>query len=574
MLWILQPRYREWSLPMARRGRGKAEQAQPKLVPIVLGVFDLLRRPITALGIEYSRFRALLELKLLLDTRRGGVAKERGEQTPFSAGLMMTCLVNLILGGLSGIGIVVFRDWPGIGMALSHLLLMCVTTMILLVDYSAVLLDTTELDIVAPMPVSDATVYAARVAHVLVYLSLVVGSLCFLPLMAGCLVHSSMPFAPIFLISSALITLWCVGLAFGAFLLAMRLFDLERLKNVLLFVQIGATVAVFGAYQLFPRLLRGVEVVEVLDRHAWASYVLPPLHQAALYDVVTGTITARTVTLAVLAVVLPLVLVVLTVQLARGGFVSGLASMTQGERSSVAPRRRRPLLRGMFARTQVARAGYDFFTVMARRERQFRLRTYPMVAFALVFGFVIAFQGRDEGVTALMCGAIYALGINVSGVVLQARFSDDHEAGWLLKSTPFDRPGDFIAGAMFSLITTFLLPSFVIVMALLLAIAGWEILPDAIFSIEAVLVLGLLAILTFGRQVPFTQKPVKNPAQGSVGMMIFFSFLAGIAILAHFLLRMNPFVFVGSMLALAVLIVYLIGVVRRLRPEGTGPARG
>ncbi len=527
-----------------------------RFVAILLRIIDLFRGPIRAMGVEYPAFRALLETRLLLDARR---AKDHG--SPLGGNIFATLVVNLFFGIFAGVILVVVPD-PVVAIGGACFITMFLLTMTLLVDANSLILDTTDIDLIAPLPVGDQTIVVSRIAHAMIYLTLVIGSVSIVPLVLGSFHFPTVRFLLAYGASMALIAIWCLAAAFGLFVLVIRLFDLERFRNVLLYSQIAAVVVLLGSYQIVPYLAERVDLVALFTDHPWTLVALPPFHYGGLAAVALGRFDAFNGALAAMALVIPLVILVVTVRIARTGFVSGLAAMASGERSLKAVPPRRDLLRDRLVRTPAARAGYDFFRALSRRERTFRFRVYPIVAFSIIFGVAFGLRATsDPSETRMICGVFYLLAMYSPAIILQARYSDDHEARWVLSHSGLDRPGEFVRGAMTSMVVTFVLPVLAVLLLLVLAFGGIEQIPDAIFASEVVLFLVLLSVRILGRRIPFTEKPVKNPVEGHLGTTLLLTTVVSAAIGLHVLARLHPVSFYGVM---AVLAAASAGMLRRL----------
>lgn len=539
-------------------GRWQARKASRdargrRFVAIILRIIDPFRRPISAMGVEYLPFRALLEAKLLLDARR---SKDHG--SPLGGSIFATLVVNLFFGFFAGIILVSVPD-PVVGFGAACFLTMFLLTMTLLVDASSLILDTTDLDLIAPLPVGDQTIVVSRIAHAAVYLTLVIASMSIVPLVLGCFRFPPLRFLFAYGTSMVLVAIWCTATAFGLFVIVTRLFDLERFRNVLLYAQIAAVVFLLGSYQIIPYVAERVDLVALFTDRPWTLVALPPFHYGGLAAFVFGNVDVFHGSLAAMAVLLPLIILFLTVRVARRGFVSGLAAMASGERSMKATPARRDVFRDRLLRTPVARAGYDFFRALSRRERTFRLRVYPIIAFAIIFGVTFGLRARSgPSETRMICGIFYLLAMYAPAIILQSRYSDDYEARWVLIHSGLERPGEFVRGAMSSLVVTFVLPLLVVLLLLVLALGGVEQIPDAVFASEVVIFLVLLSIRFLGRRLPFTEKPIKNPADGHLGTTLLLTMVVALAIGVHVLARLHPLSFYGGMVALAVTISIML----------------
>src|SRR5690606_15936883 len=152
----------------------------------------------------------------------------------------------------------------------------------------------------------------------------------------------------------------------------------------------------FAAFQILPQVVDVDALQELQGTRPWWIFVFPPFHTGGLLLFARGSPDPSTLPLAVLAVATPLAAVAAMLWIGGDGFVrrlSGLAAAGRGAPHLRPPRRP---LRDLLLRSLPARAGYDFFVAMCRRERMFRLRTAPLVAMSAVVGVAIA--ARNDGI--------------------------------------------------------------------------------------------------------------------------------------------------------------------------------
>ena len=106
-------------------------------------------------------------------------------------------------------------------------------------------------------------------------LGLITGSLSVLPLLFGTFAYGPL-FAPVFLATVVLSTLSCLAFALLGFVIAMRLFDLEKLKDLMLYLQVGFMALFVGGTQLLPQLMTSDTFQSLLEIRGWFLTALPP----------------------------------------------------------------------------------------------------------------------------------------------------------------------------------------------------------------------------------------------------------------------------------------------------------
>jgi hypothetical protein len=157
-----------------------------------LKILDRFRPIIAKTGADYDVLRLILRVKFQMDQRRVPTVlsarngnKEQKEGNLYLRSLWLYALMGLIM--------VPFVVWDTghymlqMGLVTAMLMFMIMTSMIS--DFSSVLLDIRDRNIIMTKPVNGRTVGLARAIHAGVYLLLLTGSLTAAPLVAGLIAH-------------------------------------------------------------------------------------------------------------------------------------------------------------------------------------------------------------------------------------------------------------------------------------------------------------------------------------------------------------------------------------------------
>ncbi len=497
------------------------------------------------LGADPRQVATLTGCYLLFDERRGK-ASQTGEQpsSPFTGGMLLTLVMNLLVGG--GVGVALFLDDPVWAMGVSQGLILCVTSMVLVTDYSAVLLDEADAAQMAPLPVSDRTLLAARIAHIAAYLSLTVGSLALPGLILGSITWGVVAFPAIWILSSMLTGVLAIGLSFGMFLVAARFLPASRFKDATLYLQIGASVLFVGGFQVIPRLISKDLLARIEGWFPWFAWLVPSFHQGGLLALADGGHDGRHIALAVLALALPLGLMLGLARLGSRGFLAGISSRYGSEEAAVSPEAWQVAPRRFADPEQ--QAGADFLAILSARDRNYRLRAWPLVAIALLISLGIALQkgGFDDSSNRIVL-AVYVLGAYAPIFLLLTRYSQDWEARWMFQVAPLRSAGPFLAGAWSVLALRRIVPILLVGVVFVALVGGLVAAAHGVFASGVGLALFSLISGEFTRTLPFTRKPVKKDTS-SLGLMFGAMFAAGLVGVVHFLLATfaEPVIYVGG----------------------------
>ena len=545
------------------------------MVKALLWGFDRSAGLWRALGVDYPRFRAILEIKLLMDGRRRGLAAQNTtsrDRNTFVWSLVFYAFMGFFMG-LTG----TFAGETLFGMSMVHAFVMVMITMSLIADFSSVLLDTRDNAALQPRPVDGRTMLMARLAHIAVYLASLA-----LSLSAGTVVLGAFQverfglwFVPVFLLTLAASVTLVVFVVHVFYLAAMRIWDLERFRDVILYVQMFMAVAVVGGYQLMPRLtdVHALKTLRIED--CWWVYLAPPCWMAAPLHMLSGHVNATTLTLTGLAIGAPLVGLVLVVWVLAPGFGRALSQLeatadaAQTARHATGPDRGVWMNRfaGWLTKPGVERAAFELVWQLSSRDRQFKMRVYPTAAFLLLIGGVMLL-GDNKSVSEALANLpetkkylliLYFACMMSPTAVFQQRFSSQGEAAWIYTALPVDRPGRVLVGALKVMLVRFVAFAFAGVAVLTLAIWGWRILPDVVLAGCATLLVAVLQALIFARSFPFSVTFGVAQGSGRIGRtmlwMLFPATLGGLHVLLQWSFPQAVFVAIPLVVVLALLLL-------------------
>ncbi len=146
-----------------------------------LKALDYFRWVFERFNIDYVSMRKILQLKLTMDTRRTH-AMFNSQQTKKEKNQFLHSLWIYVIYG--GIGMTSFLFLPSqymLPMGIIFTILMFIAMTAMVSDFSAVLLDLRDKNILQPKPISNRTLNAAKIMHIVIYLAMLNGALIAVP---------------------------------------------------------------------------------------------------------------------------------------------------------------------------------------------------------------------------------------------------------------------------------------------------------------------------------------------------------------------------------------------------------
>ena len=502
------------------------------------------------LKVDRGQFLAILEIKLTLDERRSirgiqGASGKKGRR-----GLLFSALFYAFIGLFIGL-LPLFVESPLTAMTVVNSVVMTMVGMILVSDFTNVLIDTTDNAVLLPRPVSGRTILASRTAHIVSYLGILSLSLSACTLVTGMIAFDPL-FPLLYLAMLACMLAFVIFAVYVFYLAAMHLFDMERFRDIILYFQIAMTVLIFAGYQVLPRLVEMQKIRSIRIDRMWWIYFYPPAWMAAPFDLLAGRSGGPQVILTALAVAVPLAGLFLVARVLAPGFGRALAAL-ESTPSGRGGEGRRPSLPSLLARLvtrkREERAAFEFFWPLFTRDRSFKLATYPSMAIVLIIMAVFMVFSDGEGAghalsvlpqtKKYILGLYFACGILPSAFV-QMNFSDRYEGAWIFEALPFKRPGAILMGAFKVVFLRFAAPMFAAVAALTLAVWGGRVLPDVALAGCFFLLFSLVNRRIFGKGYPLSRPRTARQAQSQTARTMAVMAVLSLVGLLHWLLTRFP----------------------------------
>ncbi len=509
---------------------------------ISLRVLDRLRPGLEVIGCDYPTLRKILQVKLTMDSRRTPTVFNRktsqsGDKNGFIRSLWLYVLMGLIL-----IPLVVAGDNYFFQMSLTFAMLMFFVMTSMISDFSTVLLDIRDRVILQTKPIDYRTVGLARAIHITIYLILLTTSLAGPSLIAGFISHGFW-FGMSFVLSLGLMDLLIIALTALLYLLFLNFFDGERLKDLINYVQIGLSIAILLAYQLMGRIFEVLKL-RVVFHTAWWQAILPPAWFGALFAWGFGHHTGRPMLgLAVMAVIVPVIL-----------FAAYLWTMpvfeSQLQRLSMVAGTSRPQNRGwrrlarMVCRNPEERTFFQFAGLMMARERDFKLKVYPSLGFAIALPLLVIFNPAWSHETHRVNSshwylAIYMMGFMIPTVIMMLRYSSQFKAAWIYQAAPIQHRENIFRGTIKAVLVRLFLPIFLVESVIFVMLFGIEVVPDLIVSLLAMLIYAVLAFRWVGLRLPFSE-PFEMAQQRQRWAIWILLLMLGVLAGLHFISTLLP----------------------------------
>ncbi|MEN2467320.1 hypothetical protein [Ornithinibacillus sp. JPR2-1] len=507
-----------------------------------LKLLDRFQFVFTKLDIDYPVMRKIVEIKLTMDSRRvptllNDMKKKEGNQ--FLKSLWIYALYGILLIPFLFIGNSYMLQ-SSIMLAIAMFILM--TSMIS--DYSSVLLDVRDKVILNSKPINTRTINAAKLVHIAIYLAILTGAFIGIPAIVMLFVHGIWYFL-IFILEIILLDLFIMALTALAYILILRFFDGEKLKDIINYVQIFLAVGIVIGYQVIIRVFDFMDM-NVTYVFSWWHVFMPPLWFSAPFELLLNhNYTPEIILLSAMAIIVPLLSIMLYYWL-MPSFEKNLQKLME---ESGKKKKETWSLDRLFERlicfSKEERTFYRFASIMISRERDFKLKVYPSLGMALVFPFIFLYNNIslmdsvDWGNSKAYL-TLYFANIIIGAVVYMLQFSSKYKGAWIFQTTPIHSESRVYSATLKAFLVKLYLPVFLILSVVYCWIFSIRIIPDILVILFTAILQVLLSYKLFNTgKFPFT-RPFESAQQGgaTAGIVIVLMLLVGVLALIHFLVSL------------------------------------
>jgi len=421
-------------------------------------------------------------------------------------------------------------------------------------DFSAVLLDVVEKNILLPKPIDNKTFNAAKTTHICIYLMGLSLSLNFIPLVIGSLKYGVLFFV-IFILECVLAVLLVISLTALLYTLVLKFFDGEKLKDIINYFQILLAFVFAVGYQIAIRVFDATNMNIVYVPKFW-HVLLPSMWFASPFGIlIDGNKEPFLKFLFLMAVVAPLILIIFYVKRVVPYFEKNLQKLNEnGGIVTKKSENRKEFIARLVCRDKIEKSMFKFTENMIATERNLKLKVYPSLAMAVFLPLLFVFIDRTnsksfmDNIQTGYGGKIHFLMyISILLMCFCTAFinnSDNYRGAFIYKVLPVENPGVILKGAIKGTIFKLIIPIYIFEAIVFLMLKGSSIIIDLIVMFLVLLIVALLYFKVSNKSMPFSVKFATTDSGKLIGPGIIASVVLGVFALIHMAIRNNT-TFVG-----------------------------
>ena len=492
-----------------------------------LRLLDSVQFLFTKLGIDYVVMRQILQAKLTMDGRRvptifnqSANKKSEEQKNSYIQSLWIYVLIGLVL-----IPFMAFGENFIFQMSITYAILIFMIMTSMIADFSSVLLDVRDKSILATKPITLKTVNAAKFMHIFIYLTYLTIAITAIPLLVS-LFKQGILFFIITVFELVLINLFIVVLTAILYMIILRFFDGERLKDMINYVQIALSLVLMIGYQFLIRSFDLINLNIVVEFHWWSIFLIPMWFAAPYELILNGDTSLLTVVFTAFSIVIPIASIWLYIKLIPT-FERNLHKLLNTSKSKKEKKNLlKELLLTIICRTSEERAFYRFSSLMMKQERDFKLKVYPSLGFSFVIPFLFIFgvirsDSVDYSVSMSFLNIYFSMLIIPASVVMLGH-STKYKAAWIYKIFPIKDYTNLKKGTLKAFLMKLYIPLYIVLSIVFCFIFGIRIIPDLLAVLAASCLYTVICHIGMGNNIPFT-KPYDqlSNAQGWKSMVLF-----------------------------------------------------
>ncbi|MCJ7842776.1 hypothetical protein MUB24_18210 [Lederbergia sp. NSJ-179] len=362
----------------------------------------------------------------------------------------------------------------------------------------------------------------------------------------------------LFLLEMILLVLFIIAITALVYLLILRFFGSDQLKDLINYVQIILSVGIVVGYQVFIRAFSFVDL-EISYVFDWWHLFIPPIWFAAPFELLLQHhYASEYILLSILVLVIPFLSLAIYIWF-MPSFEGNLQKL-MGETGNIKIRKFSftRFWESIICFGQEEKRFFRFSSIMMSREREFKLKVYPLLGMALVFPFIfIMNEVMTESMESLTTSKIY-LNIYFSTIIMSSavhmlKFSKDYKGGWIFKTIPIEHTERFYQATLKVFLVKLYLPVFLLISIVFMVIFSWRIWLDLLVVLLTAILYTLLCYkLLNNERFPFTE-PFESAQQAvNTGKFFLVMFVVGVFAFFHFIALVIPYGILGYFILLLI----------------------
>lgn len=229
------------------------------------------------MGINTHQLKAIISTKLTMDDRRPANFQQLRKHTKKEGKLSGSRIWAVIASAFFGCLFLGFSLVCGNNditrLTFYFMFFIIMFSLILISDFTSVLIDIRDNYIILPKPVNDKTFLTARLLYILVYLIRIAFPMS-LPGIIYMGIYKGLWAMIVFILLIALITLFTIFIVNTVYLVILEITTPQKFQSIISYIQILFTILIYASFQILPRLMRSSNIANYdINTASWIWFI-------------------------------------------------------------------------------------------------------------------------------------------------------------------------------------------------------------------------------------------------------------------------------------------------------------
>lgn len=509
----------------------------------VLKILDKLRFFYEKSGVDYDILRLIINTKLTMDGRRKATVfnnerkKKKGESNEFYKSLILYAFIGIFFGLT-----LIFRINMMYQMSIYFAAIMFMILTVFISDFSYVILDVKDKSIIYTKGIDNKTINAAKITHVCIYIIYLTLSLVGFSFLLS--FKYGIAFFLIFLIEIILIDIFMIMITALLYLLVLKFFDGEKLKDMINYVQTILSIFMVIIYQILPRIFQFIDLDKIVYTYKSWHILVPPMWFAAPLSIIDGEgITVYKIIMSILSLIIPIISLIVYLKLTPT-FEKYLQKLNNNNEKSKEKNKLILKISKLVCKDKIERAFFKFSVQIINSEREFKLKVYPNIALGIILPFIfmlVGFRGgsissiRNNLVNSSLYLSIYAFTLIIPNIVVMLKYSEKYSGAWIYEVAPIKDISSIYKGVIKGMFFKLVIPPYILISILFIIIYSEGVIKHLIIVFLSIILITILNFLISSKSYPFSEKFEGTNNGSSVGIAILSIVFILVALMLHIL---------------------------------------
>ncbi|MGG7165061.1 hypothetical protein [Clostridium ihumii] len=525
--------------------------------------FEILYKKI---GVDYDTMILILRMKLTMDGRKiptvlsGSQGNDDKDKNQFKRSLIYYCILGLLCMMMIIIDVNIM-----IQMTIYFGMIMFMIFSVFISDFSSVILDVRDKNLIGIRGVGLKTVNAAKITHIMIYIFQITLALCGFSILAS--FKYGITFCLVFILEIVFIDIFMITVTALLYFVILKFFDGEKLKDMINIVQIVLTVVIVVMSQLMGRIFNVVEISSEYNIKLVHCF-LPPMWFAAPLEMINkGSVEKDLLILTMIGIIIPIIAIIIYSRISNS-FENYLIKLNSSESKVKKKNTLAFKLSKYICRDKEERMFFNFSHEIICKERELKLKIYPDVALSLVFPVIFLFiAGEKEGgiLNALnqlknsnSFLTMYWMLIAIPSITMMMQYSENYKGAWIYNVVHIENKKSIYKGCIKAFIYKFIIPMFIICSLIYIAIFKTKVIVHLVAMFLVMLITIVGSFNSTEKNLPFSLAFSMTTKNQNIGKTLLLMVVVAVFAMVHYLLlktAMGIYIYIG-VLILATIIVW------------------